>query len=56
MDADPEGRDAEEAGVYGLGMEDHSGRDPGITLAKCMLPLAAAVVVYLLFFDKDRIR
>lgn len=56
MDADPQGRDADEAGLPGLGMEDHSGRDPGITLAKCVLPLAIAAVVYYLFIDKDRVR
>jgi hypothetical protein len=55
MDADPEGRDMVEAGM-GMTGEDKSGYDPGITLAKCALPLAAAVVIYLLFFDKDRVR
>lgn len=55
MDADPEGRDAEEAGIYGLSA-DRSGPDPGIPVAKVVVGVCALAAIYMLFFDKDRVR
>jgi hypothetical protein len=36
--------------------EDRSGNDPGMPIAKVVLPIALGVLVYFLFFDKNRIR
>lgn len=36
--------------------EDRSGYDPGMTIAKMILPVAIGAAIYYLFFDKNRLR